>query len=132
MEARKGDPPPEAVATLLEATLFWEVAPLLLRAQSIGIPCVLEDAWGSVCGLEWCCPEPKLTRNGVTMWWNRVDIMPNVPKCPVPGSCRTELTEVSGTGIDVVPNLPKCPVPVRKSVPAPPVPVLINDVGLRN
>ena len=26
--------------------------------------------------------------------------------------CRTELTEVSGTGIDVVPNLPKCPVPV--------------------
>ena len=25
---------------------------------------------------------------------------------------RTELTEVSGTGIDVVPNLPKCPVPV--------------------
>ena len=25
--------------------------------------------------------------------------------------CRTELTEVSGTGIDV-PNLPKCPVPV--------------------
>ena len=44
----------------------------------------------------------------------------------VPGSCRTELAEVSGTGIDVeptavptpvqtsipVPNLPKCPVPV--------------------
>ena len=26
--------------------------------------------------------------------------------------CRTELTEVSGTGIDVVLNLPKCPVPV--------------------
>ena len=26
--------------------------------------------------------------------------------------CRTELTEVSGTGIDVVPNLPKCSVPV--------------------
>ena len=26
--------------------------------------------------------------------------------------CRTELIEVSGTGIDVVPNLPKCPVPV--------------------
>ena len=26
--------------------------------------------------------------------------------------CRTELTDVSGTGIDVVPNLPKCPVPV--------------------
>ena len=29
--------------------------------------------------------------------------------------CRTELTEVSGTGIDVVPNLPRCPVPVLKS-----------------
>ena len=26
--------------------------------------------------------------------------------------CRTELTEVSGTGIDVAPNLPKGPVPV--------------------
>ena len=26
--------------------------------------------------------------------------------------CRTEITEVSGTGIDVAPNLPKCPVPV--------------------
>ena len=26
--------------------------------------------------------------------------------------CRTELTEVSGTGIDVVPNLLKCPVTV--------------------
>ena len=30
--------------------------------------------------------------------------------------CRTELTEVSGTGIDVVPNLPKCPVPVIPAV----------------
>ena len=29
--------------------------------------------------------------------------------------CRTELTEVSGTGIDVVPNLPKLPVPVLMS-----------------
>ena len=29
--------------------------------------------------------------------------------------CRTELTEVSGTGIDVVPNLPRCPVPVLMS-----------------
>ena len=26
--------------------------------------------------------------------------------------CRTEVTEMSGTGIDVAPNLPKCPVPV--------------------
>ena len=30
--------------------------------------------------------------------------------------CRTELTEVSGTGIDVVPNLPKYPVPVIPAV----------------
>ena len=29
--------------------------------------------------------------------------------------CRTELTEVSGTGIYIVPNLPKCPVPVSIS-----------------
>ena len=29
--------------------------------------------------------------------------------------CRAELTEVSGTGIDVVPNIPKCPVPVLMS-----------------
>ena len=26
--------------------------------------------------------------------------------------CRTELAEVSGTGIDAVPNLTKCPAPV--------------------
>ena len=30
--------------------------------------------------------------------------------------CRTELTEVSGSGIDVVPNLPKCPAPVIPAV----------------
>ena len=55
-----------------------------------------------------------------------MDVVPNLPKCPVPVwmpyrtyrsvryryGCRTELTEVFGTGIDVVPNLPKCPVPV--------------------
>ena len=66
-----------------------------------------------------------------------IDIVPILPKCSVPvlmlyrtyrsvryryeSLCqyrryqhpyRTELTEVSGTGIDVVPNLPKCPVPV--------------------
>ena len=29
--------------------------------------------------------------------------------------CRTEITEVSGTGIDVVPSLKKCPVPVLVS-----------------
>ena len=33
---------------------------------------------------------------------------------PVFSVCRTELIEVSGTGIDVVPNLPKCPVPVSE------------------
>ena len=32
--------------------------------------------------------------------------------------CRTELTEVFGTGIDVVPKIPKCSVPVWKSAPA--------------
>ena len=39
-----------------------------------------------------------------------VDVVPNLPKCPVPVLC-TDHTEVSGTGIDV-PNLLKCPVPV--------------------
>ena len=34
--------------------------------------------------------------------------------------CRTELTEVSGTGVDVVPNVPKYPVPVK--LPKHPVP----------
>ena len=47
-----------------------------------------------------------------------IDVVPNLPKCPVPVyGCCTEFTEVSGTGIDVVPNLPKCPVPVWKYVP---------------
>ena len=52
--------------------------------------------------------------------------VPNLPKCPVPVSCCTEITKVSGTGmkactstdgtgIYVVPNLPKCPVPVLMS-----------------
>ena len=68
-----------------------------------------------------------------------IDIVPTLPKCPVPVlmyqnyrsvryryesmyryrryryPCRTELTEVSGTGIDVVPNLPNFPVPVLMS-----------------
>ena len=68
-----------------------------------------------------------------------IDIVPTLPKCPVPVlmyqnyrsvryryesmyryrryryPCRTELTEVSGTGIDVVPNLPNFPVPVWMS-----------------
>ena len=69
------------------------------------------------------------------MWRYRVDVVPNLPKYPVPVSmlyrygyqpryrrpcryrryrypCRTEVTELSGTGIDVVPKLPKRPVPV--------------------
>ena len=65
-----------------------------------------------------------------------IDVVPNLPKCPVPVlmyrtygsvryryeslyryrryrySYRTEVTEVSSTGMHVVPNLPKCPVPV--------------------
>ena len=71
----------------------------------------------------------------VKMWRYRVDVVPNLPKYPVPVSmlyrygyqpryrrpcryrryrypCRTEVTELSGTGIDVVPKLPKRPVPV--------------------
>ena len=71
----------------------------------------------------------------VTLWWYLVVVvptlpmcsvrgyfLPNFPKCPVPDRyrryrywCRTELTEVSGTGIEVVPNLPKGPVPVLMS-----------------
>ena len=74
----------------------------------------------------------ELTEVSVTS----IDVAPNFPKCPVPVvmyrnyrsvryryeslyryrrygyPCRTDLTELSGTGIDVVPNLPKCPVPV--------------------
>ena len=47
---------------------------------------------------------------------DRVDVVPNLPKCPVPVlmSYRS-YQKVSGTGIDVVPNLPKCPVPVLMS-----------------
>ena len=71
-----------------------------------------------------------------------IDAVPKLPKCPVAvlllyrtyqsvryryeslyryrwcrGPYRTELTEVSATGIDVVSNLPKCPVPGLKSYP---------------
>ena len=49
----KDDPPPEeAVASLLEATSFWGVAPLLMRAQSLGILSVVEEMLGDrgVCG----------------------------------------------------------------------------------
>ena len=52
-----------------------------------------------------------------------IDAVPNLPKCPVPVLCRTEVAELSGTGkqvctgtggtgIHIVPNLPNCPVPV--------------------
>ena len=43
-------------------------------------------------------------------------------------SCRTELTEVPGTGNDVVPNLPNSPVPIFGAIPnlpKCPVPVLL-------
>ena len=71
----------------------------------------------------------------VKMWRYRVDVVPNLPKYPVPVSmlyryryqpryrrpyryrryryrCRTELTKVSGTGLGVVPNLMMCSVTV--------------------
>ena len=84
--AGKDDPPPEAVASLLEATSFWEVAPLLMRALSLGIPSVLgADAWGPGCVWLRALPGAKAPRHVVTMSWNRVDIVLNVPKCPVPG-----------------------------------------------
>ena len=40
-----------------------------------------------------------------------IDVVPNLPKCPVPVLMSYRLTEVPGTGIDVVPNLPKFPLP---------------------
>ena len=44
-----------------------------------------------------------------TMWRYRVDVVPNLSKCPVPVWCCTELTEVSGAGVDIVP----IPVQIR-------------------
>ena len=44
-----------------------------------------------------------------------IDVVPNLPKCPVPVLMLTEITEVSGTGMKVAPNFPKCPVPVWMS-----------------
>ena len=75
----------------------------------------------------------------VKMWWYRVNVVPNLPKYPVPASmlyrnryqfgyrgpyryrryryrCRTGGSKASGTGIDVVPNLPKCPVAALSAV----------------
>ena len=79
-------------------------------------------------------------RSGTGIFGTGMDVVPNLPKCPVPvltsyrtyRSVRhrywwcTELTEVSGTGtkvcpvtagtgIDAIPNLPKVPVPVLMS-----------------
>ena len=77
----------------------------------------------------------------VKMWRYQVDVVPNLPKHPVPVSIlnrypyqpryrssyryrryrhpyRTEVTELSGTGIDVVPKFPKCSVPVLTSYPS--------------
>ena len=44
-----------------------------------------------------------------------IDVVPNSPKCPVTYWCRIKLTKLSGTGISVVPNLRKCLVPVLMS-----------------
>ena len=44
-----------------------------------------------------------------------IDVVPNLPKCPVPVLMSYPTSEVYGTGIDVVPNLPKCPVPVIRA-----------------
>ena len=65
--AGEDDPPPEAVASLLEATSFWEVAPLLMRAQSLGIPSVLGGAWGPGCVWLEVLPGAKAPRDSVTM-----------------------------------------------------------------
>ena len=83
-----------------------------MRAHSLGVPSVLEDTWGPGCVRLRVLPGAKAPWDGVTIRWNRVDIVPNVQKCPVPG-CAV-LTEVSGTGSDVVPNVPKYPVPVLR------------------
>ena len=148
--AGENDPPPEMVASLLEATSFRQFAPLLMRSQSLGIPSLLKDAWGPGCVWLAVLPGAKAPRDMTSQCGgigliscqtyrsvrHRVDVVPILPKCPVPVStlyryryrlryirayryrryrCRTELTEVSGTGVDVVSNLPKYPVPVLMS-----------------
>ena len=60
-------PPSEAVASLLEATLFWEFAPFLMRAQGLGLPSVLEDAWGAGCMCLGVLPGAKAPRDDVAM-----------------------------------------------------------------
>ena len=66
-------------------------------------------------------PGAKDQKGDVTMWWNLVDIVPNVPKGPVQGLFCADLTEVSATAIDVVP----IPVP-HTSIPVPPIPALMS------
>ena len=69
-------------------------------AQSLGIPSVLEDAWGPGCVWLGVLLGAKAPRDDVTMWWNRVDIVPILPKCPVPVSmlyrCRYRLRYIRG------------------------------------
>ena len=85
-------------------------------------------------------PVLMLYRNYWSIWYG-IDVVPNTPRCPVPvwksGPvpavpvsisyrsyrsvryrywCRTEVTEVSVTGIEVVSNLPKRPAPVISAV----------------
>ena len=125
-----------------------------MRAQSLGIPSVLEDAWGPGCVWLGVLPGAKAPRDDVTMWWNRVDIVPNVPTCPGTGlmsyrsyrSVRYRYrrctgtgsgtyvhTGTAGTGIDVVPNLPNCPVPVLISnLPKCTIPVLTSHRTYRS
>ena len=82
----KNDPPPEAVASLLEATSFWGVAPLLMRAQSLDIPSVLEGAWTPGCVWLGVLPGAIAPRDDATTLWNWVKY-------------RAKRTEVSGTGL---------------------------------
>ena len=83
--------------------------------MDLGVWCVSLRAW---------MRGAKAPRDDLTIWRYRVDVIPYLPKCPVPGRCYTELTEVSGTGIDVVP-IP-VPTPVQASIPVPEVPVLMS------
>ena len=53
--------------------------------KSLGGPSVLEDARGPGCVWLGVLLGAKAPRDDVTMWSNRVGIVRNVPKCPVPG-----------------------------------------------
>ena len=55
-----------------------------MRAESLGIPSVLENAWGLGCMRLGVLPGLKAPRDDVTRWWNRADI-------------RAKRTEASGT-----------------------------------